>query len=230
MKQEIGSLLHLYLDEIETNLPTESHDFLINSAANAINEADGRNWIPVIVKQTGSDSYEVIANSFVFAAAEEAGLTKVWCIVADHDKKTEVAAQTLSQELVGKVDLAVASRDEIKTALDYLITRPLNPLKGVNLAAATEKIDAAYTQYWKENLSDITKLGCGITTRSRKKLNILREVFYVTPQPLPDVITDCAWLETFNATELKKMAKKRGFSGYSKFKKAELVKLLSTEE
>lgn len=228
MKQEIGSLRHLYLDEIETNLQTESHDFLINSAANAISDAQGRNWIPVIVKQTGSDSYEVIANSFIFAAAEEAGLTKVWCIIADNDKKTEIAAQTLSKEKIRKINLATASRDEIKIALDYLITRPINPLKGVKLAIATERIDAAYTQYWKESLFDVTKLKCGITRG--KKLNIFKEIFYVTPEPLPDVITDSTWLETFNATDLKKMAKKRGLSGYSKLKKTTLIKLLSTED
>ncbi|MGB2924946.1 MAG: transcription termination factor rho family protein [Limnothrix sp.] len=227
MKQKTGTLLHLYVDEIETDMPTEAHSFLIMGAANAINEADGRNWIPLIVKQTGEETYKVVANGFILAAAEEAGLTKVWCIVADDSEVVGNSARILAQESISKINLAQASRDEIKVALDYLIKRPVNPLKGVKLATATERIDAAPRQYWKENLADVTRLKCGISRGN--KLNVFKEVFYTVPEPLPEVITDESLLNTFTAAELKKMAKKRGFSGYAKFKKGELVKLLSEE-
>ena len=53
MAQEIGTLLHLCLEEIEPLISTKAHQFLITEAAKSINEAQGRNWIPVIVKQTG---------------------------------------------------------------------------------------------------------------------------------------------------------------------------------
>lgn len=228
MKQEIGSLLHLYLDEIDSNLQTEAHDFLINGAAQALQQTDGRNWIPVIVKQTGSDAYEVLANSFIFAAAKKAGLTKVWCIVADHTESTQNLAQILAQETICKIDLATATRDEIKTGLDYLIKRSHNPLKKVKLATATERIYAAPRQYWKQDLSHVPKLKCGIT--KSKNLQIFKDVFFVTPQPLPEVITDVDFLKTFTNTELKAMAKKRGFSGYSSLNKTALVKLLSAPQ
>ena len=227
MKQEIGSLLHLYLDEIQLVDPIETHSFLISSAAKAIEKANGRNWIPLIVKQTGLDEYQVIANSFIFAAAEEAGIQKIWCIIADDSEVTEESAQILAQEKISKINLATATRDEIKTALDYLIKRPVNPLVGVKLATATERINTAPRQYWKESLMDVTKLKCGMT--KGKKLNIFKEVFYTTPEPLPDVITDKSLLNSFTASELKKMAKKRGLSGYSKFKKTQLVDLLSQD-
>ncbi|MBV5260462.1 hypothetical protein FLX56_18780 [Synechococcus moorigangaii CMS01] len=123
--------------------------------------------------------------------------------------------------------MAKASRDEIKIALDYLIRRPINPLKGVKLATATDRIDTAPRQYWKENLTDVVNLKCGITRGN--KLSIFKEVFYTKPEPLPEVITDPQLLATFNQTELKKMAKKRGFKGYSGFKKNALVKLLSED-
>jgi hypothetical protein len=119
MKQEIGALLHLYLEEIQAGEPTEVHEFLIQGAAKAINEADGRNWIPLIVKQTGAEEYQVIANNFVFAAAQEAGLNKVWCIVADDSEKTQISAQMLAQETQSKINLATATRDEIKSGLDW---------------------------------------------------------------------------------------------------------------
>lgn len=227
MKQEIGALLHLYLEEIQAGEPTEVHEFLIQSAAKAINEANDRNWIPLIVKQTGAEEYQVIANNFIFAAAQEAGLNKVWCIVADDSTVVQSSSQILAQEKISKVNLAKASRDEIKVALDYLIKRPVKPLNGVKIATATERIDAAPRKYWKESLIDVTNLKCGITRGN--KLNIFKEVFYTTPEPLPDVITDPQLLATFNQTELKKMAKKRGLTGYSGLKKAALIKLLSED-
>lgn len=60
-----------------------------------------------------------------------------------------------------------------------------------------------------------------------KKLNALKQVFYVTPQPLPDVIKDPGVLQTLTLQELKKMAKKRELSGYNKLKKSDLVEVLS---
>ncbi|MBE9117979.1 transcription termination factor rho family protein [Lusitaniella coriacea LEGE 07157] len=228
MKQEIGKLLHIYLDEIITEDPIETHEFLIDGAAKAINEAGGRNWIPLIVRQTEAEEFKVVANGFIFAAAEEAGIEKVWCIIADDSEKTQHSAKILAQEKTPSINLAKASRDEIKMAIDYLTRRSVNPLKGVKTATATERIDSAPRKYWKESLMDVTKLKCGITRGA--KLKIFKEVFYTTPEPLPDVITDVALLNTFTTSDLKKMAKKRGFSGYSKFKKSDLVKLLSTNE
>jgi len=163
MKQEIGSLLHIYLDEIQIAQPVEAHDFLIAGAAKAIAEAGDRNWIPLIVKQTGASEYQVVANGFIFAAAEEAGANKVWCIVADDSTVTQQSARILAQETLPKVNLSTATRDEIRTGLDYLIRRPANPLKGVKLATATERIDSAPRKYWKEALVDVPKLKCGIT-------------------------------------------------------------------
>lgn len=229
MKQEVGALLHLYLDEISTEIDTQVHDFLIQGAAKAINDADDRNWIPLIVKQTGSESYQVIANSFIFAAAEEAGLTKVWCIVADDSTKTQESAQVLTQERLAKINLATATREEIKVGLDYLMKRPINPLQlgSVKLANAVERIENAPRQYWKENLMDVTKVKCGITRG--KKLNIFKEIFYTTPKPLPDVITDSQLLATFTQTELQRMAKQRSLKGYTKLKKSALVKLLAEQ-
>jgi hypothetical protein len=181
MKQEVGALLHLYLEEIEPLIPTEAHQFLITEAAKAINEAQGRNWIPVIVKQTGAEKFQAIANIFILVAAQEAGIDKVWCIVVDDSAITQKSSQLLSQELTPKVDLATATRDEIKLALDYLINRSINPLVGVRLATALDKIDGVSRQSWKESLKEVVALKCGITTG--KKLDIFKEVFYITPQP-----------------------------------------------
>lgn len=221
---DIGNLMHLYMDEIKPGENTDAPEFLITATAKKLNQLGGRNWVPLIVKEIGEDQYEVIGNSFIYAVAEEAGLEKVWCIIADSKDETVELTKILSGEVTPKINLSTATRDEIKAALQYLIEKPGTDLKSVKLLVACDRIDEAPRQYWK-TLDQITTLKCGIT--KGKKLNALKEVFYLTPQPMPDVIKDSTTLNTLTAGELRNIAKKRGISGYSKKKKDELVKLLS---
>jgi hypothetical protein len=221
---DIGNLMHLYMHEISPGNATDAPEFLIKASAKALNDLGGRNWIPVIVKEIDQDRYEVIGNSFIYAVAEEAGLEKVWCIIADSSEETAKLTKILSGAEIPKINLSTAIRDEIKATFQYLIERPGSILKSVKLSVVTNHIEEAPRQYWK-TLDPIIQLKCGITKGA--KLNALKEVFYVTPQPMPDIIKDPAILKTLTATELKKMAKNRGILGYSKKQKAELVELLS---
>lgn len=220
----IGNLMCLYMDEIEPGNGIEAPEFLISATAKFLNESGGRNWIPVIVKEVGDDKYEVIGNSFIFAVAEAAGLEKVWCIIADESETTEKISKILSGEKIPKINLSTATRDEIKAALQYLIEKPGSQLKGVKLPITINRIDEAPRQYWK-NFEPITKLGCGITKGS--KVNALKEVFYLTPQPMPEVIADPNIFKSMTLKDLRVMAKKQGISGYTKKKKDELVELLN---
>jgi len=221
---DVGNLMHLYMHEINPGKGTDSPEFLIAATAKILKESGGRNWVPVIIKETGEDEYEVIGNSFIYAVAEEAGLEKIWCIIADSKDTTVELTQVLCGEVTPKINLSSATRDEIKTALQYLIEKPGTELKSVKLLVATDRIDEAPRQYWK-TLEPITKLGCGIT--KGKKLNALKEVFYLAPQPMPEVSKEPINLKTLTVGELRTIAKKRGITGYSKKKKDELVKLLS---
>lgn len=221
---DVGNLMHLDRSEIDPGEGTNEPEFLIQATAKKLNETGGRNWLPVIVKETGEDEYEVIGNFFGYAVAETAELEKVWCIIAESDAETTEITQLLTQEKTPKINICSASYDEIKAALQYLLEQPETPLKGVKLAVAANRIDEAPRQYW-QSLQPITKLGCRITRG--KKLDSLKAVFYTNPIPLPEVIKDPALLDSFNKTQLQQMAKKRGFSGYSKKSKADLVKLLS---
>lgn len=124
--QEMGNLISLYVDEIEINNPCDLPEFPIKASAKILNQQGGINWIPVIVKQIGESQYEVIGNSFIFAIALEAGLERVWCIVADDSDQTTELSQILAREKTPKINLSKASRDEIKSALEYLIEKPDN--------------------------------------------------------------------------------------------------------
>ncbi len=221
---DIGNLMYLDLEIIEPGNITNTSEYLVNATAKELSNTDGRNWIPLIVKEIAEDRYQVIGNYFIYAVAEAAGLEKVWCIIADDSEETAKVTKILAGEEIPKINLSIASRDDIKSALEYLIEQPATVLKGVKVPVATNRIDEAPRQYWQD-LKPITKLGCGIT--SGKKLKALEELFYLTPQPMPDDIKDAKILNTMTTTELRKLAKKRNISGYSKLTKSSLVKLLS---
>jgi len=216
--------MYLYLDEIDPGEGAEVPEYLVKAAAKLLNQRDGRNWIPVVVKETSKNRYEVIGNSFVYAVAEAAGLERLWCIIADSSDSTVEITKVLAGETTPKISLSTATRDEIVAALKYLGEQPGSALKGIKLAVAANRIDEAPRQYWK-TFEPITKLKCGIT--KGKKLDALKQLFYLTPEPLPAVIKEPSILETLTATELKKMAKERGLTVPSKATKAVLVELLS---
>lgn len=220
---DIGNLMRLYLDEIEPGEGTTAPEFLIKASAHLLNQKGGRNWIPVIVKEIGKDKYRVIGNSFIYAVAEAAGLERVWCIIADDSSDTFEIVGVLSGEITPKINLSKASRDEIMAALEYLIAQPGSALKGVKSAVATNRIDEAPRQYWK-TLDPVANLKCGIT--KGKKLDALKQVFYLEPQPVPDTITDAKIFKTMSMADLKAMAKQRGIAGVSKMKKDDLIEAM----
>ncbi len=220
---DIGNLICVPLSAVAPSPATTAHPYLVTATAQVTAIAQ-RNWLPLLVIETETDKYETIGNHFSYAVAEAAGLQRVWCIVCEDSPEMRALALVSAQDALPKTNLSTASRDEIAAALDYLLSLPDKPLKGVSGAIATNRIAKAPRQYW-ESFTPITKLKCGITRG--KKLKALEQVFCLTPQPWPEVITDPEVLNSFSAAELKKQAKKRGLSGYSKLKKAELVELLN---
>ncbi|MBD1910309.1 MULTISPECIES: Rho termination factor N-terminal domain-containing protein [unclassified Leptolyngbya] len=238
--KDIGNLMHLYLDEIDPGKGTNTPQFLIQASAHLLNEKGRRNWVPLIVREVGGDRYEVIGNTFVYAVAEEAGLERVWCIIADDSDNTAEVTRVLAGEEIPKVNLSKASRDEIMAALEYVMEQPGSPLKTIKLAVATNRIDEAPRQFWK-TLDPVVTLKCGIT--KGKKLDVLKQVFYLTPQlksePQPEpepedklegnlkATGDTISLQSMTAAKLKELAKKQKIYGYSKMKKDELIAALS---
>ncbi|MEA5464282.1 Rho termination factor N-terminal domain-containing protein [Leptothoe sp. PORK10 BA2] len=143
--------------------------------------------------------------------------------MVDDSADTATVSTVLAHDVIPRINLSKASRKQISTALDYLIKQPGTLLKGVSVATASSRIESAPRKYWK-TLDPITKLGCKLSKNTLKELN---KIFYLEPEPLPEVITDRSLLETFTTADLKKMARKQGLKGYAKFKKTELVDALA---
>ncbi|MEM7759244.1 MAG: Rho termination factor [Cyanobacteria bacterium P01_A01_bin.40] len=221
---DVGNLMYLDLELIEPNNKVIESEYLINATAQELNNSDARNWIPLIVKEIGEDSYQVIGNNFIYAVAEAAGLEKVWCIIADDSETTAKLSRMLAREEVPRINLSMASTNDIKSALEYLAQQPDSPLNKLNILKATNRIDEAPRQYWQD-FKPVTKLQCGIT--AGKKVKALEQVFYLTPEAIPNNIKDLKVLNMLTTTELKKIAKIRKLSGYTKLSKPKLVNLLS---
>ena len=233
----IGNLMRLYLDNIDSSISNDTPEFLIKASARLLKQKGDRNWIPLLVKETGKDKYEVIANSFIYAVAKEAGLDRVWCIIADDSDDTAEITKVLAKEKTPKINLCTASREEIVAALQYLIEQPGSALKTVKVAVAANRIDEAPRQSW-QNFDPIIALKCGITKGA--KLEALKQVFYLNPQlkpeetikadiaqPKPEKTSDKVSFKTMTVTKLKSLAKEKGISGASKMKKDELIAALS---
>ena len=226
---DVGQLKYFYLENIVPNEDSNESEFLVNATAKILAKNGGRNWIPLMVKETGEDQYQVVGSNFIHTVAEAAGLKKVWCIVIEPTPEAEETTKVLAKEITPKVNLSNASRDEIKATLQYLISQPGSPLKTVNLLSATEKLEQASREYWN-NFDSIPSLKCGIT--KGKKLDTFKTAFYLTPLPPPPLppLPPPSELKALKVTELRKIAKERGVAGYTKMSKVALLDYFSQSQ
>ncbi|MEH2300511.1 MAG: Rho termination factor [Nostoc sp.] len=188
----IGKLMHLKLTDIEPGEKFSESEFIINAAAETVLQTDGRNWIPVIVKEISDYQYQVVSNHFVYAVAQQAELERVWCIVVSPESQNIEQAKILAREVLPKVNLNTASRNTILAALRYLISEPSSALKGVDPIVATNRIAESNRKTWS-NFDPIVTLRCGIT--KGKKLDALAKVFFLSPLedfpqlPPPEIVS-----------------------------------------
>jgi hypothetical protein len=179
---DLGRLVNLPLESITPADGFSAPSFLVAAAADQLRATGGHNWVPLLVAEAGDYQYKAIGNHFVYAVAREAGLERLWCIVVDPDPEQVKQAQILTREIVPKVNLTEAPRETILAALRYLAEQPGTPLKGVDITIAAARIAEADRSWWQD-LTPITKLGCKITRG--KKLEALKEVFFLTPTAPP---------------------------------------------
>ena len=182
----IGKLMHLPLIGIKPGQEITEPEFLVSSAAEAILQANGRNWVPVIVQEIADYQYQAVSNHFVYAAAKKAQLERVWCIVIDPKPSNIEQANILTRETNPLVNLCTDSRDTILAALRYLQSEPGSPLKTktVDLIKVTDRILESDRETWAD-FNKLTKLKCGITKENQ--LDCLKQVFYCKPLPKKEI-------------------------------------------
>jgi len=177
--ENIGKLMHLKLSKIESAEPCSESEFIIAGAAEAVLQAGNRNWIPIIVKETGDYQYQVVSNHFVYAVAQQAKLDLVWCIVIDPKPSNIEQAKILAREANPKVNLSTASKDTIIAVIKYLVKE--HNWKNVKPVETANKIVDSNREQWSD-FTPLTKLQCGLT---KARLDFLAKVFSISPPPPP---------------------------------------------
>lgn len=177
--ENIGKLMDLALAKIESAESCSESEFIIAGAAEAILQSGNRNWIPIIVKETGDYQYEVVSNNFVYAVAKKAKLEQVWCIVIDPQPSNIEQAKILAREEIPTVNLSTASKDTIIAVLKYLVQE--HNWKTVKPVEAANKILASNREQWSDFIP-LTKLQCGLT---KARLDCIAKVFTISPPPPP---------------------------------------------
>ena len=177
--ENIGKLMDLKLSKIESAEPCSESEFIIAGAAEAVLQAGNRNWIPIIVKETGDYQYQVVSNHFVYAVAQQAKLDSVWCIVIDPKPSNIEQAKILAREANPTVNLSTASKDTIIAVLKYLVKE--HNWKNVKPVETANKIVDSNREQWSD-FTPLTKLQCGLT---KARLDFIAKVFSISPPPPP---------------------------------------------
>ncbi|MEG5171749.1 hypothetical protein [Microcoleus sp. B3-D7] len=177
--ENIGKLMHLKLSKIESAEPCSESEFIIAGAAEAVLQAGNRNWIPIIVKETGDYQYQVVSNHFVYAVAQQAKLDLVWCIVIDPKPSNIEQAKILAREANPQVNLSTASKDTIIAVLKYLVKE--HNWKNVKPVETATKIVDSNREQWSDFIP-LTKLKCNLT---KARLDFIAKVFSISPPPPP---------------------------------------------
>ena len=159
----------------------------MNAAAQVLKKYGGKNWVPIIIKNIGNigeDKYEVIGNSFVYTVAKAAKLEKILCIVIESTNEAEEISKILSKEVLPKINLSIANKDEIKATFEYLKSQSNSPLSRIqpnSIENIANKIVKSNRQYW----TDLTPLGNLGTNLVKENLEFISNVFYLTPVQPP---------------------------------------------
>ncbi|MGL5062176.1 MAG: hypothetical protein ACRC62_19550 [Microcoleus sp.] len=177
--ENIGKLMHLELTKISSAESCSESEFIMAGSAEAILQSGNRNWIPIIVKETGDYQYEVVSNNFVYAVAKQAKLERAWCIVIDPKPSNIEQAKILTREAIPTVNLSTAAKDTIVAVLKYLVQE--HNWKNVKPVEAANKILESNREQWSDFIP-LTKLQCGLT---KARLGCIAKVFTISPPPPP---------------------------------------------
>ncbi|GAB4217114.1 MAG: hypothetical protein OHK0012_20790 [Synechococcales cyanobacterium] len=183
----IGHLLNLPIESIEPDQEYSASEFLLLASAKLLKSTGSHNWLPIVVVEAEEYRYKIVANSFIFAVALQANAERVWAIVIPNEEIHISQSRVLAREILPKISLSTADREEIMAGLKFVMALPLSPIKTIDPVIAASRIsENPDRKYWTD-FSPISSLKCGLT--KGKKLDSLAEIFYLTPEKPPESLT-----------------------------------------
>ncbi len=166
---QLGKVLRIACKYVRGKADTQ--EIVIQTIAQEL-KVQGKNVLPVIVRELGEDDYQATLNTHILEAAKQAGLDFVRCIVVDAAMQSQVEVET--GEIV-RINILTASDQELVNALKFVQSRKAEFSK-LNL----QKVAQAIVDYREKNkitsLVFLTKLKCGI---GKAKLPALAETLII---------------------------------------------------
>lgn len=125
-----------------------------------------RNFLPVIVKLLGEDSYEAIYNVQILEAARKAEVDFVWCIVVDDEILEQIKVE--SGEII-RIPVLTSSEQDIIEVFDY-IKEQKSGMRTLNSPKAAKAIVEKRSNAIIKSLNFLTKERCGIGKATLEKI------------------------------------------------------------
>ncbi len=160
---ELGKVIRLPLFQVVGN--QEVHSALVKNLSKQIQKNE-RNYLPVIVKLLGEDSYEAIYNIQILEAARKAEVDFVWCIVVDDEILDQIKVE--SGEII-RIPVLTASEQDIKEVLEY-IKEQKSGVRTMNPEIAARAIVKQRDKTNIKSLNFLTKERCGIGKATLEKI------------------------------------------------------------
>lgn len=226
IQKDLFSIQFIDIVSVENSLPI-SHYSVNEIDTLAANYLEcGGNINPIIVERTGLDEYRVVEGDLALYAAQRAKeknrfFEMIRAIILDKNNEQFVNEQI---NLLGKTPTLPPGDLPVKLDVDPGLIRLENSLLA-KMDSLNQKVDDPFNIKIIQRLEDLEKTFLAKFDELAIKLDMLQQKSVATP---PREI-EKPNINKMSVPELKIEAKRRGLSGYSKFKKAELMALLSQE-
>jgi hypothetical protein len=160
----LGQILRLPCKFVKGETDTSA---IIIAAIAAELKQTGRNVLPVIVQQSSEDQYKAVLNAHIIAAARQAKLDFVWCIVVNDSMEQQLQVEVGD---VVRISLKAATENEITRFFEFIQIQQKSFSKIQPSLIAKAIVEYRQGKTLKD-LNFLAKLKCGI---GKTKLPLLK--------------------------------------------------------
>lgn len=163
LETELGKIIKLPLFDVRGSEVV--HPALLKNLAKQI-KTNEQNFLPIIVKLLGEDSYEAIYNVQILEAARKAEVDFVWCIVVDDEMLDQIKVE--SGEVI-RIPILTSSEEDILEVFDY-IKQQKSGMRTLDSQKAARAILEKRSNGVIKSLNFLTKEKCGIGKVTLEKI------------------------------------------------------------